>query len=79
VVVSTGSFVFSSNSDKSCNVEPVLRKTVNDLAESQSKIQDLNSQLELSEIKLQTSEEQLRKSKLNLKRTKSREVYTRER
>jgi hypothetical protein len=42
------------------------------------KIQDLNSQLELSEIKLQTSEEQLRKSKLNLKRTKSREVYTRE-
>jgi multidrug resistance efflux pump len=52
-------------------LEPVLRKTVNDLAESQSKIQDLNSQLELSEIKLQTSEEQLRKSKLNLKRTKS--------
>jgi hypothetical protein len=32
----------------------------------------------LSEIKLQTSEEQLRKSKLNLKRTKSREVHTRE-
>jgi hypothetical protein len=42
-----------------------LRKTANDLAESQSKIQDLNSQLKLSEIKLQISEEQLRKSKLN--------------
>jgi hypothetical protein len=32
----------------------------------------------LQEIKLQNSEEQLRKTKLNLKRTKSREVYTRE-
>jgi hypothetical protein len=60
---------YKISSDKSCNVEPVLRKTANDLAESQSKIQDLNSQLKLSEIKLQISEEQLRKSKLNLKRT----------
>lgn len=69
---------YKISSDKSCNVESVLRKTANDLAESQSKIQDLNSQLQLSEIKLQSSEEQLRKSKLNLKRTKSREVYTKE-
>ena len=60
---------YKISTDKSCNVESVLRKTANDLAESQSKIQDLNSQLELSEIKLQTSEEQLRKSKLNLRRT----------
>jgi hypothetical protein len=37
---------YKISSDKSCNVEPVLRKTANDLAESQSKIQNLNSQLQ---------------------------------
>lgn len=57
---------------------PLIRKTMNDLVETEAKVNDLNDQLEFSETERHISDEKLRKTKLNLKRTKSRGTYARD-
>lgn len=51
---------------------------MNDLVETEAKVNDLNDQLEFSETERHISDEKLRKTKLHLKRTKSRGTYARD-